>query len=164
MRCRFSHVFEDCLSPGELLVSMKKGLITLLPKPNKDNPHWKLVAHPSPKSCYKWLTFLFAKRLRLKRLKKLNYLTQSGFIKGRHISNKIHLVWDMMDYSDLIEEGAIILFLDFYKAFDSIEHSECFERAGTIFWHCSQRQNGFQEWFTLPYLPYSSRKNGHGHL
>lgn len=28
----------------------------------------------------------------------------------------------MMDYPDLIEEGAIILFLDFYKAFDSIEH------------------------------------------
>ncbi len=78
---RFSHVFEDCLSSGELLDSMKKGLITLLPKPNKDNPHWKLVAHPSPKSCYKWLIFLFAKRLK-PCLEDIISITQSGFYKG----------------------------------------------------------------------------------
>lgn len=115
-------VFKDCLASGELIETMKQGLITLLPKPNKDNRYienWRPI--PLLTSDYKLLTSLFAKRLK-PCLEDIISITQSGFIKGRHISNNIRLVLDMMDYSDLNEEGAIILFLDFYKAFDSIEH------------------------------------------
>uniref|UniRef100_A0A1A8GMK6 Reverse transcriptase domain-containing protein n=1 Tax=Nothobranchius korthausae TaxID=1143690 RepID=A0A1A8GMK6_9TELE len=44
----------------------------------------------------------------------------------RHISNNIRLVLDILDYSDLILDDSFILFLDFYKAFDSIEHEFIF--------------------------------------
>ncbi len=47
----------------------------------------------------------------------------SGFMKGRNISNNIRLVLDLLDYSDLVNEEALILFLDFYKAFDTVEHN-----------------------------------------
>lgn len=40
----------------------------------------------------------------------------------RHISNNIRLVLDILDYSELATDNGYILFLDFYKAFDSVEH------------------------------------------
>lgn len=46
---------------------------------------------------------------------------------NRHISSNIRLVLDLIDYSEYISPDAILLFLDFYKAFDSIEHSFIFE-------------------------------------
>lgn len=49
--------------------------------------------------------------------------TQSGFLKGRSIHNNIRLVLDLLDYNHMIQEKGFILFLDFYKAFDSVEHS-----------------------------------------
>lgn len=45
--------------------------------------------------------------------------TQSGFIPKKHIVNNIHLV---LVYAKLIKEERFILFLDFYKAFDSLEY------------------------------------------
>lgn len=41
----------------------------------------------------------------------------------RHISNNIRLILDMIDYSDLLPNDSFILFIDFYKAFDTIEHN-----------------------------------------
>lgn len=43
--------------------------------------------------------------------------SQSGFMNNRHISNNIRLVLEVLDYSK-----SNILLLDFYKAFDSVEH------------------------------------------
>lgn len=53
--------------------------------------------------------------------------TQSGFMTGRHITNNIRLVIVILDHSDLITDNSFILFLDFYKAFDSIEHKFMFK-------------------------------------
>ncbi len=47
-------------------------------------------------------------------------------MKDRHISNNIRLVLDLLDYSDLIYSDGLILFLDFHKAFASIEHKLIF--------------------------------------
>ncbi len=40
-------------------------------------------------------------------------------MKNRHISNNIRLIFDILDYSD---QTILIVFLDFCKAFDTIEH------------------------------------------
>ncbi len=48
--------------------------------------------------------------------------TQSGFNKGRLIHNNIRLVLDLIDYGHLIKDDGFVLFLDFYKAFDTVEH------------------------------------------
>lgn len=47
-------------------------------------------------------------------------------MKNRHISNNIRLVLDILDYSYLIDENSFILFLDFHKAFDTVEHNFLF--------------------------------------
>ena len=38
------------------------------------------------------------------------------------LSNNIRLVLDLLDYSEYVESQAVIVFLDFYKAFDTVEH------------------------------------------
>lgn len=48
--------------------------------------------------------------------------TQSGLLGGRSIHNNIRLVLDLVDYRDIFLENGFILFLDSYKAFDSVEH------------------------------------------
>ncbi len=49
--------------------------------------------------------------------------TQTGFIPKRRIANNIRLVLDLLDYAELVKEESFILLLDFYKAFDSLEHT-----------------------------------------
>lgn len=56
-------------------------------------------------------------------------------MRGRPIHND-RLVLDLLEYSDYIDDDGFILFLDFYKTFDMVEH-------GTLwFWRelqeCSQ--------------------------
>ncbi len=66
--------------------------------------------------------------------------TQSGFLSNRHISNNIHLVLDILDYSNLIIDDSLLLFLDFYKAFDTLEHNfifQCLEKFGFGNFFCS---------------------------
>ncbi len=38
----------------------------------------------------------------------------------------IRLVLDILDYSDFFSNDNLILFLDYYKAFDSLEHEFCY--------------------------------------
>lgn len=118
-------VFKDCINKGELTESMKQGLITLIPKPNKDSSYldnWRPITLLN--SDYKLLASLYANRLK-PCLEEIVSVSQSGFMKGRH--NNIRLVLDILDYNELINNGAIILFLDFYKAFDTVEHEFMFE-------------------------------------
>lgn len=48
---------------------------------------------------------------------------QSAFIKGRNIHNNVRLILNMLDYQSRIESESFILFIDFFKAFDSTEHA-----------------------------------------
>ncbi len=52
---------------------------------------------------------------------------------GRSIHNNIRLIIDLLEYSEWIEEDGFILFLDFKKRFDMLEHSFFFQ-ALTVFW------------------------------
>ncbi len=60
--------------------------------------------------------------------------TQSGFLNNRHISNNIRLVLDILDYSNLISDDSVLLFLDFYKAFDTLEHQFIFQCLKVWIW------------------------------
>lgn len=65
--------------------------------------------------------------------------TQSGFMTERHITNNIRLVMDILDYSELIDDNGFILILDFYKAFDTVEHQFILQ---------SLKKIGFGNYFT----------------
>ncbi|CDQ61290.1 unnamed protein product [Oncorhynchus mykiss] len=47
-------------------------------------------------------------------------------MKSRHTSSNIRLALGLIDYSDAIDSDAVVIFLDFCKAFDTIEHEFLF--------------------------------------
>lgn len=106
-------LFKECLSNKEMSTTMKQGLITLIPKPDKDHlliENWRPITLLN--SDYKILSSVFAKRLK-KGLNEIIGETQTGFMTNRHISSNIRLVLDLLDYSHYIESEALIVFLDF---------------------------------------------------
>ena len=46
---------------------------------------------------------------------------QTGYIKGRFIGHNLRLIQDIIDYSTEHKHDGVLLFLDFQKAFDSVE-------------------------------------------
>lgn len=102
--------------------TLTQGITTLIPKPNKDKlfiDNWRPICLLN--NDYKIFALILARRLKLV-LNSVIAETQSGFMPKRHITNNIRLVLDLLDYSDLTEDNGFILFLDFCKAFDTIEH------------------------------------------
>uniref|UniRef100_A0A3Q3AHM4 Reverse transcriptase domain-containing protein n=1 Tax=Kryptolebias marmoratus TaxID=37003 RepID=A0A3Q3AHM4_KRYMA len=131
-------VILESIERETLPPTLTQGLITLIPKPKKDHlliDNWRPISLLN--TDYKVFASILAKRLK-NVLDPLIDETQSGFMKNRHISNNIRLVLDVIDYSFLCPDDSFIFFLDFYKAFDTVEHKFIFQ---TI------EQFGFGEFF-----------------
>ena len=69
---------------------------------------------------YKILAKCIAKRIE-PFLPKLIHSDQTGFMKDRFIGQNVRLLNDLMEYTDVKKISGIFLFIDFEKAFDSIE-------------------------------------------
>lgn len=120
-------VFEESFDLEALPPTMTQGVITLIPKPNKDKEcleNWRPITLLN--NDYKILASILARRIK-DVLNSIIDESQSGFMEKRHITNNIRLVLDLLDYEDLIPNDSFLLFLDFYKAFDSLEHKFIFK-------------------------------------
>ena len=69
---------------------------------------------------YKILTKVTAKRIE-KVLPTLINPDQTGYVKGRYIGENVRLIYDLIHYADKLNQKGIAVFLDFKKAFDSID-------------------------------------------
>ena len=69
---------------------------------------------------YKILAKTIAKRIE-PFLPKLIHSDQTGFVKDRYIGQNIRLLSDLMEYTDVKKISGILLFIDFEKAFNSVE-------------------------------------------
>ena len=54
-------------------------------------------------------------------LPKLINEDQTGYVKGRYIGQNIRLIKDVMKLTDLEQIPGIALFIDFKKAFDTVD-------------------------------------------
>jgi len=107
----------DLQSFDWLSISQRQGIIPLIPKKNKDLlllNNWRPISFLY--ADYKLATKCIAKRLE----KVLPRLTgRTGYIKGRFTGENIRLISDIIQQNE--KEEGVILFLDFEKAFDSLE-------------------------------------------
>ena len=106
---------------GTLSISQRRGIISLIPKKKKDKT---LLENLRPISLlnvdYKILTKVITKRIE-KVLPTLINSDQTGYVKGRFIGENVRLIYDVIHYMDKSNRKGIAIFLDFIKAFDSIE-------------------------------------------
>ena len=102
-------------------MSQKRGIITLIPK-DENNLSTLSNWRPITLLCvdYKILAKVIAKRIGSV-LPKLIHSDQTGFIKGRFIGENVRLLNDLLEYTDVQNIPGILLFIDFEKAFDTIE-------------------------------------------
>ena len=79
-------------------------------------------------------------------LPKLIHSDQTGFVNGRYIGQNIRLLSDIMEFSDRKNFQGILLFVDFEKAFDTLEWS-FISKTLEVF----NFGNKFKKWFTVLY-------------
>ena len=80
---------------------------------------------------------------------------QAGYVKGRYIGNNIRAIEDLILYAEKENVNSIFCFLDFQKAFDSVEW-ECINRVLKKF----NIGNDYIQWIkTLYYKPKITIKN-----
>ena len=106
---------------GSLTNDQRRGVLNLIPKANKDLRflrNWRPVSILN--TDYKILTKALAIRLQ-EVLPNLIHTDQVGYLKGRHISENIRIIEDMLTYTNLKRLPGFLILIDFEKAFDSIE-------------------------------------------
>ena len=105
---------------GSLSVTQKQGIITCLPKPNKQRENlknWRLISLLNV--TYKMASTVISNRLKGV-LDTLIYLDQKGFISGRFIGENIRLISDVLFETQNQNIPGLLLSIDFEKAFDTV--------------------------------------------
>ena len=117
----FVNSFNASYRAGEMSLSQRRGVITLIPKEDSDLStlvNWRPITLLN-------LDYKIASKVIAKRMEKVLSLLinpdQTGFIKGRFIGQNIRLINDILEQTKLQNIPGILLQLDFRKAFDTIE-------------------------------------------
>lgn len=112
---------------GKLSNTQRQGVLCLLPKKDKDTLHlknWRPISLLN--GDYKLATKIIAFRIKSV-LKSIIHSDQTGFIKDRYIGENINKIMNVIDYTNLNEIPAILVCIDFEKAFDFIEWEYIFQ-------------------------------------
>lgn len=116
-------MFEGAIIKGHLPPTLQ-GFIKSIPKPKKDQlniDNWRTTTLLNNDA--KIFASIFAKRLKMGLAEMIDE-EQSGFMPGRWIINNVRLILDLLDYNEYIAEDSLVLFVDFYKAFDTVNHTK----------------------------------------
>ena len=113
------HCLNHGALQGELSICQRQGIISLIPKKDKDLlslKNWRPISLLN--TDYKIATKCIANRLE-KVLPLLIGSNQTGYIKGRFICENIRLISDIIAQYE--NDQGMIFFPDFEKAFDLLE-------------------------------------------
>ena len=108
---------------GQLHFSGRTGILALIPKANK-NPefltNWRPITLMNV--CHKIYAKVLANRIK-PCLQKIISETQTGYMQGRFIGLNLRKLMDLLYMVEKEDMEAMLISVDFYKAFDSIEFS-----------------------------------------
>ncbi|KAL9982663.1 hypothetical protein ACROYT_G004734 [Oculina patagonica] len=117
----FIRCANECFEKGELSCSQKQAVITLIEKKGKDRSlleNWRPISLVNVDT--KIMSKVIASRIK-NVLPEIIHHNQTGYVKDRFIGETIRSIYDVMDYT--VEENipGLMIFIDFKKAFDSVE-------------------------------------------
>lgn len=107
---------------GKLTQLQNQGIITLIPKKDKDRTtlsNWRPITLLN--TDYKIAAKSIANRIK-KILPNIIHHSQTGFMQDRYIGENIRLTHDVITYANDKNLKGLIMFIDFEKAFDSLDH------------------------------------------
>ena len=127
----FWNEISDCLlntinyayAEGKFSISQRRGIIKLIPKKDAEPyfvKNWRPITLLN--TDYKIAAKAIANRLQ-NVLPKLINNDQTGFLKGRFIGENIRLIDGLINHTVARNIPGLLMFLDFEKAFDSVEWS-----------------------------------------
>ena len=108
---------------GELSATQKEGLITCIPKGDKDKQYlknWRPISLLNVS--YKLFSSCIANRIKTVLPDIINE-DQTGFVSGRFIGENIRNLYDLLYNTEINRIPGLLLLIDFEKAFDSLEWS-----------------------------------------
>lgn len=113
--------FNKAIQNGHISDEQGRACITLIPKPSKDHrflKNWRPIALLNVD--YKIVAKSLASRLK-QVLPDLISPEQTGFLKNRFIGENIRCILDLINYCDSQSVPGALLFLDYEKAFDTLD-------------------------------------------
>jgi exonuclease III len=114
---------QTTLERGDLSISQKQGIVSLIPKPNKDTrklKNWRPITLLNQD--YKYLAKCLANRCK-GILPDIINPDQTGFVPGRLIGTNIIKAQNILNHMKEEQKDGIMMCVDFEKAFDTIEWS-----------------------------------------
>ena len=149
----------DSLGNGVLPMTLREGILALLPKPNKPRDQISSYRPITLLNCtYKILSGVIANRLKTVIASAIGS-EQTGFVKGRFAGDNTRLTYDLLHYLKEKNESALFLSLDIEGAFNSV--SWAFVRK-TL-----QKRNfpdNIVRWFDMLYVGSYARLVYNGHI
>ena len=117
----FIRCANECFEKGEMSCSQKQAVITLIEKKGKDRScveNWRPISLVNVDT--KIMSKVIASRIKSV-LSNIIHHNQTRYVKDRFIGETIRSIYDIMDYT--VEESipGLLIFIDFEKAFDSVE-------------------------------------------
>ena len=149
--------FNETFIKGELSISQKQAIITLLDK-KKDRTllkNWRPISLLNVD--YKILSKTISKRL-VNILPDLIHCDQAGYVKGRYIGQNIRTIIDLLNYTKTENKPGILISVDFEKAFDSLS----WDFMNSVLLKYNFGQN-FIKWVNIFYTNVTSCMINNGH-
>ena len=108
---------------GMLSISQRLGIITLIPKGDKDKTmlkNWRPLTLLN--SIYKLVSGCIAEHIK-PHLDSIIHGDQKGFVSGRYIGEAVRSTYDILQWAKNNNRTGILLLIDFEKAYDSLSFS-----------------------------------------
>ena len=119
--------FNYAFQRGQMNITQKQGIIKVIPKKKKDKSYlenWRPLTLLNVD--YKIATKTMAHRIATV-LPKLINEDQTDYVKGRYIGQNIRLIQDIMKVTESENIPGTALFIDFKKAFDTLDWNFVFK-------------------------------------
>ena len=126
----FTRCVNECFDKGEMSCSQKQAVITLIEKKGKDRSlleNWRPISLVNVDT--KIMTKAIAARIK-NVLPDIIHCDQTGYVKDRLKGETIRSIYDIMEFTAEENIPGLLVFIDFKKAFDSVEWSflyQCLE-------------------------------------
>ena len=123
----FVRCANECFKKGEMSRSQKQAVITLIEKKGKDRSlleNWRPISLVNVDA--KIMSKVIASRIK-NVLPYIIHHNQTGYVKDRFIGETIRSIFDIMDFTVNENIPGLLLFIDFQKAFDSVEWNFLYE-------------------------------------